>query len=111
MFSCRANKINGLRDRFGRTRSFRFPASSLTTIASRLAPTGGGWVSGSFVVAWLAADVHAMVVTYFAGAVHAVVVTDFAGAVHAMVVTDFAGAVYAVVVTWLVMGATASGRG
>jgi hypothetical protein len=71
----------------------------LTTIASRLAPTGGGWVSGSFVVAWLAADVHAMVVT------------DFAGAVHAVVVAYFAGAVYAVIVTWLVMGATASGRG
>ncbi|KJH74990.1 hypothetical protein UB23_21390 [Pseudomonas sp. ES3-33] len=88
-----------MQDRFGRTWSFRFPASSLTTIASRLAPTGGGWVSGPFVVAWLAADVHAVIVAYFAGAVHAVVVTYFAGAV------------YAVVVTWLVMGATASGRG
>jgi hypothetical protein len=58
---------------------------------------GGG--SGSFVVTWLAADVHAMIVT------------DFARAMNTMVVAHFSGAVYAVVITWLVMGATASGGG
>ncbi len=33
--------------------------------------------SGSFVVAWLAANVHAVIVANFAGAVYAVVITGF----------------------------------
>jgi hypothetical protein len=56
------------------------------------------YLSGPFVIAWLATDMHAAVVTDFTGAMHATVVTDFTGAVNATVVADFAGAMDAVVV-------------